>query len=142
MEHFAQFIWKLWKGKSWGWLIAGLLIGGAFGLSASVSLSHDTATIIAYSVAAAFIGGIASLILEFRDRRREASPEWQQKVNKTEHEIQQMNPNVPPVVVRSVAVSKEQQRFTPLVWIGVVVGALSAGCGILAFILKIVSLLR
>ena len=142
MEHFAQLIWKRCKQTGWGRFVAGLLIGGVFGLSASVSVSHDATTIITYSVAAAVIGGVASLSLETRDRRREASPEWQHKLNKAEHEIQQTHPELPPVIARRAAVSREQQRFTPLVWVGMAVGIFCALCGLLAFVLKIVRLLR
>jgi membrane protein YqaA with SNARE-associated domain len=138
----AQFIWRRCRQTTWGRLVARLLIDGVFGLSASVSASHDATTIIICSAAASLIGGIASLFLESRDRRREASPEWQQRINKAEHELQQTHPALPPVVARAAAVSGERQRFTPLVWIGLAVGIFCALCGLLMFVLKIVRLFR
>jgi hypothetical protein len=142
MEHFTQFIWRRCRQTKWGRLVAGLLIGGVFGLSASLAESHNATVIIVCTAGASLIGAVASLLLESRDRRREATPEWQQRINKAEHAIQQAQPALPPVIARAAAVSRERQRFTPLVWLGLAAGIFCALCGLLMFVLKIVKLFR
>jgi hypothetical protein len=142
MNPIVETIWKRCRRTALGRFVAGFLIGGVFGVSASLSVSHDAVTVTIGSIVAALIGGIASLFLESRDRRRSATPEWQQRVERTTAEIRDVYPHVPPLLVREAATVHEQRRFTPLVWVGLAVGLFSALCGVLAFILKIVELFR
>ena len=142
MNPVVETIWKRCRRTALGRFVAGFLIGGAFGVSASLSISHDAVTVATWSSVAALLGGIASLLLESRDRRRSSSPEWQQRVERTSAEIREVYPQVPPPLVREAATAHEQKKFTPLVWAGMTVGILCALCGVLAFILKIVALFR
>src|SRR6266496_1716702 len=142
MEHRAELIWKRCRSTFRGRFVAGFLIGGVFGVSASLSVSHDAVTVAIWSSVAGLIGGFAALFLESRDRRRSATPDWQQRVEKTAREIREVYPDVPPPLAREVATAHEEKRFTPWVWAGVAAGILCALCGVLAFILNIVDLFR
>jgi hypothetical protein len=142
MNPLVETIWKRCRRTAFGRFIAGFLIGGVSGVSASLSVSHDAVTAAIWSSVAALIGGMASLFLESRDRHRSAVPEWQQRVERTAAEIREAYPQVPPPLAREAATAHEQKKFTPLAWAGMTVGILCALCGILAFILKIVDLFR
>jgi len=142
MEHFAEIIWTRCRRTRLGRFVAGFLIGGVFGVSASLCVSHDPVAVAIWSCVAALISGFAALFLESRDRRRSATPEWQQHVERTTAEIREVFPHVPPPLVREAARAHEEMRFTPWVWAGIVVGVLCALCGVLAFILQIVDLFR
>lgn len=142
MEHFLQIIWKRCKGTRRGRLFAGMLVGAVFGLPASLSVSHDAATVTIWSGVAALIGGVASLLLESRDRGRSDSPEWKQRIETSAQAIHKTHPHIPDALVSEAATVREQERFTPLVWVGIAVGILCALCGVLAFVLRIVALFR
>jgi ABC-type Mn2+/Zn2+ transport system permease subunit len=119
-----------------------MLVGALFGLPASLSVSHDAATVTIWSSVAALIGGVASLLLESRDRGRSDSAEWKQRIEMSAQEIHKTHAHLPDALVREAATVREQQRFTPIVWVGIAVGILCALCGVLAFVLKIVALFR
>ena len=142
MDPFLHVIWRRCKGTRRGRFLAGMIVGALFGLPASLSVSHDPTTVGTWSCVAALIGGFAALLLESRDQRRSVTPHWQQRVERTAAQIREDYPDVPPPLAREVAAAHEQQRFTPLVWIGIAVGILCALCGVLAFILKVVALFR
>lgn len=142
MEHFFEIIWKRCRNTIRGRFIAGLVIGLAFGVPASLSVSHDAVTVAIWSVGAGVIGGFAAIVLESRDRHRSATPEWQQPVEKTAVEIRSLHLQVPPHLAQKAATAHEQARFTPLVWVGISLGILCALCGVLVFIMKIVDLFR
>ena len=88
------------------------------------------------------IGGFAAMFLEWRDQNRSANPEWRKRIERTSTEIRANYPDVPPLLAKKVAIEHDQNRFTPLVWIGMTVGLLCALCGVLVFILKIIDLFR
>ena len=142
MNPVVEIIWDRCRRTARGRFVAGFLIGGVFGVSASVSVSHEARTVAIWSSVAALIGGMASLFLESRDRHRSGTPEWQQGVEGTAAEIRKAYTPVPPRLAREAATAHEQKKFTPLVWAGMAVGMLCVLCGVLAFILKIVDLFQ
>ena len=140
--HIAEIIWNRFRHSTRGRFIAGLLIGGAFGVSASLSISHNPRTLAVSIGVGALAGGIAALWLQARDKRRTNNPQWQQRIEQTAAEVQEVCPEVPPPLTRQVATEHEEQKFTPLVWVGVSVGLLIAACGVLAIIRKIISIFQ
>jgi hypothetical protein len=142
MLEFVRFIWKRCKDRALGRLFAAILIAGTIGFETALSHEHRMSMGVLGLVGGVSCAVIAWLILEISDRRKEKSPEWRHRVQRTAHRIQQTKPELSPAHVMKAAVRHERNRITPITRIGIAMGLVIVLCGILATILKLVKNLR
>jgi hypothetical protein len=91
---------------------------------------------------AALLGVLAVGLLELRDRRRSRTANWQQRISHTTAQVRELYPEIPPEHAPAVAKAVEESRFTPLVWVGIVVGGFSALCGVAMLITRVIQFFR
>lgn len=138
MSDVSEYIWHRFRGSLPGRLIAGALIAAPFGALAAAEILPTPAAIILSALAAALTGVLAVGLLELRDRRRRQSVEWQQRVARTSGELREHHPEIPDKHALQVATAVEESRFTPLAWVGMVLGGLCVACSVAMLIARII----
>ena len=121
--------------------IARWRVGAFFGIPPSLVVSHNVQTAIIWFGVVALIGGAAALLLKLRDRRRAKHPEWKLRIDRVAHKLEQEHPGLSAAAAKETASVQEQRRFTPLVWVGIVLGSIFALSAVLALARKIVAVL-
>jgi len=84
------------------------------------------------------IGTLAVWLLERRDLRRARDPGWRRRVQSASERIQTRFPGIPSDAAHMAAREYEEGRFTPLVWLGIVVGCFSLICGAAMIVVRVI----
>jgi hypothetical protein len=138
MSVFSEHIWQRFRSSLTGRLFASALIAAPFGVFAAAEVSPTPTAIILSALAASLLGVLAVGLLELRDRRRNQSVEWQQRVARTTEQVRELYPNIPSEHAPKVATAVEESRFTPLVWAGMALGGFSALCGAAMLVVRVI----
>lgn len=142
MENSSEHIWQRFRGSLAGRLFAAAVIAAEFGALAAVEVSPTPATIVLSGIGAAVIGVGAVGFLELRDCRRSRSPEWHQRIARTTEQVRGGHPGISPEDASVVAKAVEEDRFTAIAWVGMVLGWVSILCGVAMVIAQVVELFR
>jgi hypothetical protein len=121
--------------------IARWRVGAFFGIPPSLVVSHNVQTVIIWFGIVTLIGGAAALLLKLRDRRRAKDSECKLRIDRAAHKFEQEHPGLSAAEAKETALLQEQRRFTPLVWVGIVIGSICALSAVLALARKIVAAL-
>ena len=142
MNIFSEHIWQRLRRSLTGRLFAAALIAAPFGAFAAAEISPTPTAIALSTIGAALLGILAVGLLELRDRRRNQTVEWQQRVARTTEQIRELHPEIPPDHAPAVARQVEESRFTPLVWVSIAVAGFSLLCGAAMLIARIIQFFR
>jgi hypothetical protein len=142
MNIFSEHIWQRFRRSLTGRFFAAALIAAPFGAFAAAEVSPTPAAIVLSTLGAALLGILAVGLLELRDRRRNQTVEWQQRVARTTEQIRELHPEIPPEHAPAVARQVEENRLTPLVWICIAVAGFSLLCGAAMLITRIIQFFR
>jgi uncharacterized membrane protein YfcA len=140
MEYLSRTLWQRFRRSPAGRIFAAAIIAGTFGAFAAAHISPTLPDILGYTLLSAAIGVFAVGLLERRDRRRRNSAKWNSRVENTSGMIQKMYPELPPEATRAAAKSYQEQRMSPIVLIGIVLGALCVLCGVAMAIVQAIRL--
>ena len=142
MNVFSEHIWQRLRRSLVGRLFAAALIAAPFGAFAAAELAPTPAAIVFSTIGAALLGVLAVGLLELRDRRRNQTIEWRQRVARTTEQIRALYPEIPPDHSPAVARTVEENRFTPLVWFAIALAGFSLLCGAAMLITRIIQFFR
>jgi len=137
MDIFSEEIWRRFRSSLRGRLFAAAVIAAPFGVFAAAEVLPTPTAMVLSGIGAALLGVLAVGLLELRDRRRNQTTEWQQRVTHTTEQVRELYPEIPPEHASTVAKAVEESRFTPLVWIGIVLGCASALCGAAMLVVRV-----
>lgn len=141
MHLLSARIWQQLRRSQAGRLCAAALIAAPFGALAAAEISPTRTAIIFATLGASALGVVAVVLLEFRDHRRSQTTEWQRRVTRTTTDVRELYPHIPAEHAREVAKAVEENRFTPIVWVGMALGGFSLACGAATLIVRVIQFL-
>ena len=136
MTELLKYIWIRFRDSFHGRCIIGALVGAFFGFPAGAGISRDVLFIGLAGLGGAAMGALAVGILEFRDRRRSRQPQWKQRVEQRKAMLQELFPTMESDHASNAARTIEENRFTPIIWIAMIVGSISLLFGLLSIVSK------
>ncbi len=142
MDFFSEQIWHRFRRTLAGRFVVVALMSGATGALAAAEISPTGLAVTLSALGAALIGILAVWILELRDRRRTQTVEWQKSIAHKTSLIRKHFPQIPPEQASTMAQSVEENRLTPLVWIGITLGALCLFGGAVGVLIHIIQFFR
>ena len=142
MNTSSEHIWQRFRSSLGGRFFAAAVIAAPFGAFAAAEVSPTPTAIVLSTICAALLGVLAVGLLELRDRRRNQTAEWQQRVSQTTEQIRELYPEIPPEHAPTVAKAVEESRFTPLVWVCMAFAGFSVLCGAAMLITRVVQFFR